>query len=140
MDYLDASVAVALLAVEPSSERIAAWLLERPVGSLCISAWGHTEVASALALKVRTGALSLDQRAASLARWRTMREQSFVDIPVLPAHFDAAADYMADPMLGLRAGDALHLAIAAAGGHRVVTLDDTLLAAASAFGVDAIAP
>lgn len=51
MFYLDTSVIVAALTSEPHSERVIAWMAERPEGSLYVSEWCDTEVSSALALK-----------------------------------------------------------------------------------------
>jgi predicted nucleic acid-binding protein len=48
-------------------------------------------------------------------------------LPVLPAHFQRAAALLLDAAHGLRAGDALHLAVAeAAGVLQMATLDDVL--------------
>ncbi|WP_363284329.1 PIN domain-containing protein [uncultured Sphingomonas sp.] len=50
-------------------------------------------------------------------------------------HFVSAARIADRRDLGIRAGDALHLAIAAAAGFRLVTLDRTMAAAAPLLGV-----
>ena len=51
------------------------------------------------------------------------------------AHFEKAARFASHHALGLRAGDALHLAIAAGGGHTLVTLDVRMAEAASQLGI-----
>jgi hypothetical protein len=48
-------------------------------------------------------------------------------LPVLPAHFHRAAEWVLDAASALRAGDALHLACAeAAGAQWIATLDEVL--------------
>ncbi|WP_236697459.1 type II toxin-antitoxin system VapC family toxin [Sphingomonas sp. Leaf357] len=104
-------------------------------GSLYVSEWCDTEVSSALALKLRTGALSVEKRAEALAMWRGWRDRVLTLSPVASNHFTAAAGFVDQHMLGLRAGDALHLAIAASAGLRIVTLDRTMADAAPALGI-----
>lgn len=132
--YLDTSAVVALLVTEPGSLRLQTWLQAREDAIIAISPWVDTEVASALSLKVRTGALSLAQRADAAAQWRSWSE-SLVLLPVDKASFEAAALNAAQHQLSLRAGDALHLAIAAAHGCTLVTLDDRMAKAAPEVGV-----
>lgn len=100
-----------------------------------MSDWVVTEVSSALSLKVRTGALDLPRRAAALAALHKLLVESLVLIPVLPIHFRAAAQYLDRHDLGLRAADALHLAVASDRGATLVTLDRRLRAAGLALGV-----
>ena len=135
MFHLPTSVIVAALTLEPHSERMISWMAKQAEGSLYVSEWCDTEVSSALALKLRTGALSLEKRAEVLAMWRGWRDRVLKLAPVAPGHFAAAAVYLDQYQLGLRAGDALHLAIAASAGLRVVTFDRTIADAAPAFGI-----
>jgi predicted nucleic acid-binding protein len=100
-----------------------------------ISDWVVTEVSSALALKLRTGALQLPHRAAALAAFTGLVATSLAVLPVLATHFRTAAHFVDRHDLGLRAGDALHLAVAADHGATLVTLDARLQAAALALGV-----
>lgn len=139
-DYLDTSVVVSAVADEPASGRVRRWLGEAEAGSLHISWWSLTEFASALSLKVRVGRFSLEQRAEAFAAWQKLRETSLSMQPVASAHFETAARFADRHHLGLRAGDALHLAIAASSGHRLVTLDATLAKAAPALGVPVLVP
>jgi predicted nucleic acid-binding protein len=132
--YLDTSVIVALLAAEPASERLQAWLSAREADGLATGRWTDTEVASALSLKVRIGEFTLAQRAEAAAGWRAWRE-GLLMLDVEAAAFEAAAAFASRPDLGLRAGDALHLAVAAAAGCALVTLDERMAKAAPEVGV-----
>lgn len=140
MDYLDTSVIVAALTPERATARIQAWLAEQEAGQLVISGWVSTEVSSALSIKIRTGALNLEQRADVLAAWHRLREASLLVETLSAAHFETAARFVERHDLGLRAGDALHLAVASASGHRLVTLDRQMAEAAPALGVPVMTP
>ena len=135
MVYLDTSAIVAALTLEPHSERIISWMAEQPEGTLHVSDWCDTEVSSALALKLRTGALSVEKRAEALAMWHGWRDRVLTTSPIAASHFVTAAAYLDQHKLGLRAGDALHLAVAAAAGLRIVTLDRTMASAALELGI-----
>lgn len=135
MIYLDASLIVALLVPEAHSERADSWFARQATGSLFISGWVVTEVSSALSLKLRTEQLSLDRRAAALTAWNVLREASFLTLAVTDEHFEQAARIADRYDLGLRGGDALHLAIARDAGCRVATFDKRMSDAALQFGI-----
>jgi hypothetical protein len=115
--------------------RVHEWLGRQAAGELLISEWVTTEVSSALALKLRTGALDLPGRAAALAAFQRMAADSLFVAPVLAAHFRTAAVFVDRHDLGLRAADALHLAVCADLGASLATLDARLRTAALEFGV-----
>ena len=133
--YLDTSAVVSLLAAEPNSKRLAAWLRDNEAAGLAISPWVDTEVASALSQKVRMGQLSSEQRAAAGIEWQRLRTGSLVLLPIGDDAFETAASFAARHDLNLRAGDALHLAVAAAHGCTLVVLDRKLAKAAAKLGV-----
>lgn len=64
-----------------------------------------------------------------------LRVESFVLLPVSGAQFRVAARFVDQHALGLRAGDALHLAVCAEHGAALCTLDRRLEEAAPALGV-----
>jgi predicted nucleic acid-binding protein len=112
MVYLDTSVLVPLFLPEPESERIQRWIERQSGELLSISEWTLTEFASALGLKVRTKYLQLDQaREAQKVFEKLAAESLHVHVPTRADYVRATA-FLGEYGLGLRAGDALHLAIA----------------------------
>jgi len=135
MLYLDTSLIVAALSNEAATLRVQAWLAEADPTALLISDWTITELSSAMAIKLRTGQIDLNQRAAALAMFNRLVAESFTVLSVIPAHLRTAAKFTDHHTLGLRAGDALHLATASEQGATVYTLDQRLAEAGPILGV-----
>ena len=136
MHYLDTSFIVsALTPDEIASKASRLWLREHSEVGLMISHWVLTEVSSALSLKVRTGQLSLDQRTDVHKEWRVFWESSLSLLDIIQEDFLTAASFAERHALNLRAGDALHLAIARRTGCTLMTLDRRMADAAREVGV-----
>ncbi len=133
MVYVDTSVLVALFTNEATAERIVKWLATetRPLVS---GDWCVTEFANALAIKQRTRQMSLKQ---SNAGWKVFSEFCTGSLRLLPLDrvvFSEAAQLVRKSKNGLRAGDALHLALALrVGAATFFTLDVRLAESAKQY-------
>ena len=135
MLYVDTSVLVGALTNESRTAEMQDWLTTQNPEDLVISDWVMTEFSAALSIKVRTGQLSPVNRSDVLAVFRSMAEASLDVVAVSRLDFAAAARFSDQHATGLRAGDALHLAIASNHGYCLVSLDRRLGEAAQALGV-----
>lgn len=135
MLYVDTSVIVSALTNEVDTALSQTWLARQETSELTISDWTMTEFASALAIKLRTGALGVDHRAAALSAFTRLCVDSFRTLPVAREDFRTAVRFADQSELNLRAGDALHLAICANHGASLCTLDLRLAQAAPRVGV-----
>jgi hypothetical protein len=133
--YLDTSLLVAALTAETKTNRVQDWLAEQGPRRLAISDWVITEFSSALSLKLRAGQLEPSHRADALATFTRLSVESLAILPVSSLQFRTAARLADRHALGLRAGDALHLAICADHGATLCTLDRRLSDAGSTLGL-----
>lgn len=137
MIYLDTSVLIAVHTREPGSRSAIDWLEQIPAQHFALSLWTVTEFASALARKVRMQRMTLEEKAQTAAEFKVFCEGLTVFAPE-PQDYRRAVEMMSDPQTGLRAGDALHLAMAARTHSTLATFDALLQRSASAFNVESV--
>jgi predicted nucleic acid-binding protein len=136
MLYIDTSILVCALTNEADTGTIQTWLSQQDSRELTISDWVTTDFSSALSIKLRTGHLGVEHRAAALSAFTRLVSETLTIIPVSRSSFQTAARFADQHSLNLRAGDALHLAICAEHGARLCTLDRRLSEAATLVGVE----
>ncbi|MBV9199172.1 MAG: type II toxin-antitoxin system VapC family toxin [Alphaproteobacteria bacterium] len=132
--YLDASVLIALLAEEPTSGAVRRFLRAHREDRL-ISDFAAAEVASAISRLLRMRLLTEVEGSTRLADFDAWRAAATSAADVHAADARLAYIYVRRFDLGLRAPDALHLAIARRLDATLVTLDRRLAIAANQLGV-----
>ena len=136
MLYFDTSFLVPLVLGEATSIAVERFMARLPTGELAVSHWTRVEFSSLLAREVRMGGLKRDAARQADAALEAVVQESFVVVLPESGDFDLAKEYLGEYRTGLRAGDALHLAIAR--NRRMDTiysLDKTLLKAGKALGL-----
>jgi predicted nucleic acid-binding protein len=97
---------------------------------LAISDWTRIEFSSAVARHIRVGHISQNVAVQIETAFEALVATSFVVVSPAPPDFDTARDYLRRYEMGLRAGDALHLAIASNNGAETIySLDRGVLKA-----------
>jgi len=133
MFYLDASVVVASVTRELRTSDVQEWW-ERQRADITFSSWTLTESISALSIRLRQGSVTADEKH-NAVRFVRRIPNSYQRIPITEAHFLSAMRYADQHELGLRSGDALHVAIAADFDQTLVTLDKKMAGAAAKLGI-----
>jgi predicted nucleic acid-binding protein len=128
--YFDTSFLAPLVLPESTSDKIAAFVRRLPVEELTVSHWTRVEFSSLIARDVRMSVLDAAAGERADARFGAMVDASFAVLLPNADDFGLAKRYLGKFNTGLRAGDALHLAIA---GNRqaaaIYSLDKGLLMA-----------
>jgi predicted nucleic acid-binding protein len=110
--YVDTSALVALVTPEARTGALQQWLRAHDQVHLVSADWCVPEVASALAIKVRTRQIDADLADEAWNEFGTACDGLLQLTPVAATDFSLAAQMCRVPQAGLRAGDALHLAVA----------------------------
>lgn len=134
--YFDTSFLAPLILQESTSARIEKFITRLPPGELAISHWARVEFSSLLAREVHMGGLDGAAAREADTQFETVVTESFVVLLPNADDFNLAKTYLGNYETGLRAGDALHLAIAQNHHAKAVyTLDKTLFKAGKHLGV-----
>ncbi len=131
--YVDASVLLPTLIAEPATEAVYD-CLGAGDRELLISDFSAAEVASALSRLVRMASLTKADASARLADFDVWRAAMSLPVDLGAPDARLAYIYVRHFDLGLRAPDALHLAIARRLDATLVTLDRRLARAAREMG------
>ena len=130
MLYFDTSFLIPLLVSEPTSDKVQQFFARSRRPPLAVSQWTHAEVLSALARLVRMKIMDPATAAKADAQFDLIVAETFVVLLPTPEDFSLALEYLRQHKTGLRAGDALHLAIAANNrATAIYSLDRTILRA-----------
>lgn len=138
MVYVDTSVVVALLTMEPRTPELVTWfagLQDTPISS----DWLLTEFSSALSIKLRTGQINEVQARQVRKEFELLAGGGLRIVSVSREAFRQAAAMVKLHDHGLRAGDSLHLAVALElKTDHMATLDATLATNAKRLGMGLI--
>ena len=135
MVYADTSLLLSLFLNEIMTPDAWGWVSQQQAGSIAASDWTLTEFSSALAVKVRTNAIDADTHAKTLFAVKRFASNQLMLIQPEKPDFHRAAELCDNWEMGLRAGDALHLAIAERQGMAVCTLDKVMKESALVLGL-----
>jgi predicted nucleic acid-binding protein len=128
--YFDTSFLTPLFLEESTSPRIERFLTQIPAGELAVSQLARIEFTSLLAREVRMGGLEPAAARDADVEFESIIQESFVILMPTAEDFDLAKEFLSRHKSGLRAGDALHLAIAKNNRMRAIySLDKTMLKA-----------
>ena len=136
--YLDTCVLVSLFHNDAGYGAAEHWLDRNKEAALWISHWVLLEFASATALRSRRHQLGAGRAARIHGELEAFRRERLSLVEPCGADFEQACGWLVQGEdLGLRGGDALHLAVAHRRGLEMVSADQILVAAAAHLGVEA---
>jgi predicted nucleic acid-binding protein len=136
MLYFDTSFLAPLILDEPTSAKVERFIAGLAVDELAISHWTSVEFVSVLARELRMGGIDGDTARQAAAQFDSVITETFIVLVPNAGDFDLAKAFVGNFQTGLRAGDALHLAIAANRRVEMIySLDSALLKAGKLLGL-----
>ena len=137
MLYLDTSFVAPIVLPEATSHRVEEFICRQQPGEMAVSHWTRIEFAGLVARRVRMGELRDVHAIRAMAAFDRLLSESFqILLPEL-SDYGLAVEMLKDRRLGIRSGDALHLAIARNQEAQFITLDIKLIKAARLVGAKA---
>jgi predicted nucleic acid-binding protein len=134
MRYIDTSVLLAFLLPEAGSSA-AETLMTSNGDPLVVSSWSEVELVSALGVKIRSRQIAEREAISALGAYARLVSPCLRRIQVVDADHRKAVELLKGWRTSLRAGDSLHLAIAAAHRATIFTFDQGMVRAGAALGV-----
>lgn len=125
---------MSLLASDAHTERVAAFFTDDG-RHIAISDFGALELASAIGNRLRSGTLSGDEAAMILAEFDSWHPDACTMITMASEDMTMATAIVRRFDLGMRAPDALHLAMCVRSGADLLTYDAAQAKAAAALGL-----
>jgi uncharacterized protein len=132
--YLDTSVLVSMFTVDGHQPRLNAWLGSAGA-RLKFSDWTLTEFSSALAVGVRVGRLTKGEADSAEAALELWAQASGAALEIEPSDIRNARRLIRGTTQPLKAGDALHIAVALRDGCALATFDEGMRRAAADLGL-----
>lgn len=133
--YADTCILLPLFFRDASTEAALAWLEGAGNETILTSPWTRTEFASAAGIMARRGDITAELHRQGLERFDRLVSARLAVEAIDTADFDRARAWLTDFRSGLRAGDALHLAVCMRLSATLCTAHDTLARAAEKLGV-----
>lgn len=133
--YADTCLLVSLFLRDAGTEAALDWLEEATGQPILASHWSLTEFSSAAASLARQKRITEKLHAETSRRFRDFAAQRLTLEPPLPADFERAAAMVTNYATGLRAGDAVHLALCARVNATLCTADKIMAKAAKEMGI-----
>ena len=138
MLYFDTSFLIPFFLDEQTSGRVDRFIRQQRRGEPALSLWTRIEFSSALARQVRLGRLAPETALEIDLEFDSVIADSFVTLLPSAGDFELSKQFLRRYETALRAGDALHLAIASNHGARTIySLDRGLLKAGQLLGLPA---
>ncbi len=136
MLYFDTSFVAPLFKAEGRSADVKRFVAGLAVGRMAVSQWTQVEFSSLLAKSVRIGPMTPSQADDAGMAFETFVARGCAILGVADRDFDEARRLLADHRSGLRAGDALHLAVASNNAAQgIYSLDKTMVAVGRSLGL-----
>lgn len=135
MVYLDTSIVVSAITNEARSGEIYVWLAQL-IETPFVSGWVQAELSAALSVKMRTRTITAAENRVARQTFRELLRTNFGDVPIFASDFGRASNLAENYQMGLRGGDALHLAVAERHGATLCTLDKGQADAGRALNIE----
>ena len=134
MIYLDTSALMSLILRDAHTGRIRTWFRDA-TPLFAVSLFSLVEFGGAIGVRRRMSAINTEQAHQAAAHFDKWIAAQATMIPIEPQDFHAAASFVRRFDLGLRAPDALHIAICRRLGLALLTFDTRQASAARQLGV-----